>query len=47
MQIQQKRLTKLIHHHKVAAFPPQPQVRRPLETAVKGLWSLELPWQLC
>jgi hypothetical protein len=36
MQIPQKRVTKLIWHHKVAAFPPQPQVRRPLEAAVKG-----------
>lgn len=47
MQIQQKRLTKLINHHKVVAFPPQPQVNRRLEAAVKGLWSLELPRQLC
>lgn len=35
MQIPQKRVTKLICHHKVAAFPPQPQARPP-ETAVKG-----------
>jgi hypothetical protein len=27
MQIPQKRVTKLIDHHKVAAFPPQPQVQ--------------------
>jgi hypothetical protein len=47
MQIPQKRVTKLIDHHKVAAFPPQPQVTRHLEAAVKGLWSLELPGQLC
>lgn len=47
MQIPQKRVTKLINHHKVVAFPPQPQVRPLLPTAVKGLWSLELPWQLC
>ncbi|MCS3730304.1 hypothetical protein FHR88_005375 [Bradyrhizobium betae] len=30
MQIPQKRVTKLINHHKVAAFPPQPQVTWPL-----------------
>ncbi|MEY9885459.1 MULTISPECIES: hypothetical protein [unclassified Bradyrhizobium] len=36
MQIPQKRVTKLINHHKVAAFPPQPRLTRPLETAVKG-----------
>jgi len=36
MQIPQKRVTKLIWHHKVAAFPPQPQVRRPVEAAVKA-----------
>ncbi|MEH2485614.1 hypothetical protein V1280_001553 [Bradyrhizobium sp. AZCC 2230] len=42
MQIPQKRVTKLICHHKVAAFPPQPQVRPPFETAVKSPWSLEL-----
>jgi hypothetical protein len=36
MQIPQKRVTKLINHHKVVAFPPQPQVRRPLGAAVKG-----------
>lgn len=47
MQIPQKRVTKLKDHHKVAAFPPQPQVRRPLGAAVKSLWSLELPRQLC
>lgn len=47
MQIQQKRLTKLINHHKVVAFPPQPHVNRPLEGAVEGLWSLELPRKLC
>ena len=35
MQIQQKRLTKLINHHKVAAFPPQPQLSPPREAAVK------------
>jgi len=27
MQIPQKRVTKLINHHKVAAFPPQPQAQ--------------------
>ncbi|WP_448031714.1 hypothetical protein [Bradyrhizobium liaoningense] len=37
MQIPQKRVTKLINHHKVVAFPPQPHVTRPLKTAVKGL----------
>jgi hypothetical protein len=37
MQIPQKRVTKLINHHKVAAFPPQPQVTRRLEPAFKGL----------
>jgi hypothetical protein len=47
MQIPQKRVTKLINHHKVAAFPPQPRVTRPFEAAVKGPWSLELPRQLC
>jgi hypothetical protein len=47
MQIPQKRVTKLINHHKVAAFPPQPQVRRPLTAAVKILWSLELRRVLC
>lgn len=36
MQIPQKRVTKLINHHKVVAFPPQPHVTRPLKTAVKG-----------
>ncbi|WP_375314454.1 hypothetical protein WHZ77_15790 [Bradyrhizobium sp. A5] len=36
MQIPQKRVTKLINHHKVAAFRPQPQVTRPLEAAVKA-----------
>jgi hypothetical protein len=36
MQIPQKRVTKLICHHKVATFPPQPQVRRPPQTAVKS-----------
>lgn len=36
MQIPQKRVTKLIVHHKVAAFPPQPRLTWPLETAVKG-----------
>lgn len=35
MQIPQKRVTKLIDHHKVVAFPPQPQARGPLEAAVK------------
>lgn len=47
MQIPQKRVTKLINHHKVAAFPPQPQVPRSREAAVKSPWSLELPQQLC
>ncbi|SDH34065.1 hypothetical protein SAMN05216338_100886 [Bradyrhizobium sp. Rc2d] len=47
MQIPQKRVTKLIDHHKVAAFPPQPHLMRRLEAAVKSLWSLELPRQLC
>jgi hypothetical protein len=47
MQIPQKRVTKLINHHKVAAFPPQPQVTWRLQAAVKGLWSLELARQLC
>ena len=47
MQIPQKRVTKLICHHKVAAFPPQPQLRRALETAVKGPRSLELRQDLC
>ncbi|MET4071841.1 hypothetical protein ABID58_006665 [Bradyrhizobium sp. S3.2.6] len=47
MQIPQKRVTKLICHHKVAAFPPQPQLRPPFEAAVKGPWSLELPRHLC
>ena len=46
MQIQQKRLTKLINHHKVVAFPPQPRPMRPRE-AVKELWSLELRQVLC
>ncbi|MGX1323054.1 hypothetical protein AB7M17_006507 [Bradyrhizobium sp. USDA 377] len=36
MQIPQKRVTKLIDHHKVAAFPPQPQVMRRREAAVKS-----------
>lgn len=35
MQIQQKRVTKLINHHKVAAFPPQPQLTPPRKAAVK------------
>jgi hypothetical protein len=35
MQIPQKRVTKLINHHKVAAFPPQPQLSPPREAAVK------------
>lgn len=47
MQIPQKRVTNLICHHKVAASPPQPQVTRPREAAVKGPWSLELPQLLC
>jgi len=47
MQIPQKRVTKLINHHKVAAFPPQPRVRQPLKTAVKGPWSLELQRDVC
>ncbi len=47
MQIQQKRLTKLICHHKVVAFPPQPQVRPRFEAAVKSPWSLELQQVLC
>jgi len=47
MQIPQKRVTKLIHHHKVAAFAPQPRVRGPLTAAVKSLWSLELRQVLC
>ncbi|MDX3971990.1 MAG: hypothetical protein QHD01_36080 [Bradyrhizobium sp.] len=36
MQIPQKRVTKLINHHKVAAFPPQPRVTQHPKTAVKG-----------
>ena len=40
MQIQQKRLTKLINHHKVAAFPPQPQLSPPREAAVKRAKAL-------
>jgi hypothetical protein len=36
MQIPQKRVTKLIHHHKVAAFPPQPRVLGLLAAAVKS-----------
>ncbi|WP_144441389.1 hypothetical protein [Bradyrhizobium sp. CCGE-LA001] len=36
MQIPQKRVTKLIHHHKVAAFPPQPCVSRRFGAAVKS-----------
>ena len=47
MQIPQKRVTKLICHHKVAAFPPQPRVRPPFESAVKSPWSLELQQYLC
>lgn len=47
MQIPQKRVTKLINHHKVAAFPPQPRLGRRFEAAVKSLWSLELLRQLC
>ncbi|MET4229982.1 hypothetical protein ABIB83_004476 [Bradyrhizobium sp. I1.8.5] len=47
MQIPQKRVTKLINHHKVAAFPPQPQATRSLDAAVKSLSSLELPRRLC
>ena len=47
MQIPQKRVTKLINHHKVAAFPPQPQVRQTLEAAVKGPSHLELQQVLC
>jgi plasmid maintenance system antidote protein VapI len=47
MQIPQKRVTKLINHHKVATFPPQPRLGRSLGTAVKGPWSLELPRLLC
>jgi hypothetical protein len=47
MQIPQKRVTELIDHHKVAAFPPQPQVTRSFAAAVKSLWSLELPRLLC
>jgi hypothetical protein len=47
MQIPQKRVTKLICHHKVAAFPPQPQVRTPFVAAVKSPWSLELQRRLC
>lgn len=47
MQIPQKRVTKLICHHKVAAFPPQPQLRPAFESAVKDPWSLELPRRLC
>lgn len=35
MQIPQKRVTKLINHHKVAAFPSQPHLRRSLDAAVK------------
>jgi hypothetical protein len=30
------RVTKLICHHKVAAFPPQPQVRQVAGAAVKS-----------
>ncbi len=37
MQIPQKRVTKLINHHKVAAFPPQPRLGRRFEPAVKSL----------
>lgn len=47
MQIPQKRVTKLINHHKVAAFPPQPRATLSLDAAVKALSSLELPRQLC
>lgn len=47
MQIPQKRVTKLIDHHKVAAFPPQPQVTRPAKLRLKALRSLELPQHLC
>ncbi|MHB0768025.1 hypothetical protein [Bradyrhizobium sp. 5.13L] len=36
MQIPQKRVTKLINHHKVVAFPPQPRLMLSLKTAVKG-----------
>lgn len=41
MQIPQKRVTKLIDHHKVAAFPPQPRLKRLLEAAVKSpeVWN--------
>jgi len=37
MQIPQKRVTKLICHHKVAAFAPQPRLGSSLEGAVKAL----------
>jgi len=47
MQIPQERVTKLICHHKVAAFPPQPQVTRWFAAAVKSPWSLELLRHLC
>lgn len=47
MQIPQKRVTKLINHHKVAAFPPQPRLTPRFEAAVEALRSLELPRQLC
>jgi hypothetical protein len=38
MQIPQKRVTKLICHHKVAALPPQPRLRPLLKNK-----NLELP----
>lgn len=49
MQIPQKRVTKLINHHKVVAFPPQPRVRRPLGAAVKGpkAFSREVETPVC
>lgn len=47
MQFPQKRVTKLILHHKVAAFPPQPRLGRRFEAAVKRLWCLELQQVLC
>lgn len=45
MQIPQKRVTKLINHHKVAAFPPQPRLTQALKLRLKA--PLELSRQLC
>lgn len=52
MQIPQKRVTKLINHHKVAAFPPQPRLTPTKWTPVRVRKTrqnknLELPRQLC